>query len=103
LLAVKVYQLTGLFPSVEKYGMTSQMRRAVISISSNIAEGSSMSTAKDQARFYNMAYSSLMETLSQLLVAADLNWLVEKEVESLRIDIEKISNKLNALRNSIKG
>jgi four helix bundle protein len=59
-LAVMIYKVTSTFPDDEKYGLTSQMRRAIVSVSSNIAEGSSRNTKKDQAYFYGIAYSSLV-------------------------------------------
>ena len=99
-LVVDIYRLSKGFPSEEKYGLTSQIRRAAISVSSNIAEGSSRNTAKDQAYFYTMAYSSLMELLSQFLIAVDLKLITENELAEVRPQIEKVSNKLNALRNS---
>lgn len=99
-LVVDIYRLSQGFPTNEKYGLTSQIRRAAISVSSNIAEGSSRNTAKDQAYFYTMAYSSLMELLSQFLIAFDLELITENELAEVRPQIEKVSNKLNALRNS---
>ena len=100
-LVVRIYAITKTFPADEKFGLVNQMPRAAISISSNLAEGSGRSTAKDQAYFYNLSYSSLMELLNQLLVSSDLNWLSKEEMNSLRTDIEIISMKINALRKSI--
>jgi four helix bundle protein len=100
-LVVNVYKITEKFPSEERFGLINQMRRAAVSISSNLAEGSGRKTAKDQAYFYNMAYSSLMELLNQLLIAFDLKWIAEDEVKRLREEIEIISAKINALRKSI--
>lgn len=82
--------------------MVTQMRRAAISISSNIAEGSSRNTAKDQAHFYNIAYGSLMELLNQLIICVDVDIIKEKDILCFRNLIEQISNQLNALRNSLK-
>ena len=100
-LVVKIYIITKSFPSDEKFGIVNQMRRAAISISSNLADGSSRNTPKDQAYFYNMSYSSLMELLNQLLIAHDLNWLTQEEMTTIRADIEIISMKINSLRKSI--
>lgn len=100
-LAVLIYRITAKFPPEEKYGLASQLRRAAISVSSNIAEGSARSTAKNQAHFYTMAYSSLMEVLSQLLVAFDLKLISDQELSGIRPQVEKVSNKLNALRKAI--
>lgn len=57
---MKIYTITKVFPADEKFGLVNQMRRVAISVSSNIAEGCSRKTAKDQAYFYNMVYSSLI-------------------------------------------
>lgn len=102
ILNKQIYLLTSVFPSEEKYSMVTQMRRAAISISSNIAEGSSRNTAKDQAHFYNIAYGSLMELLNQLIICVDVDIIKEKDILSFRNLIEQISNQLNALRNSLK-
>ena len=102
-LVKKVYQITQGFPSEEKYGLTSQIRRAVISITCNLAEGSSRKSLKDQARFSTLAYGSLMEVLNQLIIAVDLKFLNEDSLMNIRPDIEKISNKLNKLTQSQKN
>jgi len=101
-LIKKVYQLTQGFPLEEKYGLTSQIRRAVVSITCNLAEGSSRQSLKDQARFSTLAYGSLMEVLNQLIIAVDLKYLDEDSLKNIRPEIEKISNKLNKLTKSQK-
>ncbi len=99
-LTKEIYVVTKNFPPEEKFGLSSQMRRAVISVSSNIAEGSSRKTVKDQARFYTIAFSSLVELLNQLILSLDLGFLTEQKYIELRTSIELISNQLNKLRNS---
>ena len=99
-LTLQIYRLTKTFPSDKKYGLTSQMRRAVVSVNSNIAEGSSRVSLKDQAHFYHLAYSSLMEVLSQVLISIELEYTSHNSENDLRAEISKISNQLNALRNS---
>ena len=99
-LIKKVYQITQGFPPEEKYGLTSQIRRAVISITCNLAEGSSRQSLKDQARFSILAYGSLMEVLNQIIIAVDLKYLDGEVLKNIRPDIEKISNKLNKLTQS---
>ena len=74
-LSVNIYKVTREFPDDEKFGIISQMRRAGISISSNIAEGSARFSGQDQARFYEIAYGSLMELLNQLIISVDLEYL----------------------------
>ncbi|MBK9939889.1 MAG: four helix bundle protein [Chitinophagaceae bacterium] len=67
-----VYKVTADFPADEKFGLISQLRRAAVSVVSNLAEGSARKSAKDQAHFYQMAYSSLIEVLNQLIISNDL-------------------------------
>ena len=93
-----VYSLTSSFPDHEKFGLVSQMRRASISISSNLAEGSTRTGSKDQAHFYQIAYSSSIELLSQIVVSNDLNFISTDNYNQVRNQIEKISYKLNSLR-----
>ena len=93
-----VYEETKKFPGDEKFGLVMQLRRAAISVSSNIAEGSSRMTAKDQAYFYNTSYSSLMEILSQIMVANDLGFL---ENESYEKNNRKNFTTKNNLRKSV--
>ena len=99
-LAVKIYKLTHQFPEEEKFGLISQMRRCSISISSNIAEGTSRSTGKDQIRFYEIAYGSLMELLNQAIVSADLKMLLVDGLMDIRLDIDSIAHKLTRLTKS---
>lgn len=98
LLVKAIYQLSKTFPSDEKFGMTSQIRRACISITCNIAEGSSRHSGKDQARFTELAFGSLLEVLNLLIAASDLEYITEDDINIQRPLIEEISNKLNALR-----
>lgn len=100
-LALLIYKETKHFPNEEKYGLVSQMRRAIVSVSSNIAEGSNRNTKNDQGHFYGIAYSSLMEVLSQTIIAFELEYLSTDKYEQIRNDVEKVSNKLNALRKSV--
>jgi len=95
-----IYLVTKKFPSDEKFGLTSQLRRASISVASNIAEGTSRKTNKDKAHFSTIAFSSLMEVLNQIIISKELKFLEETEYQTIRTELEKISNKLNALRKS---
>jgi four helix bundle protein len=70
-LAVWAYKVTKKFPEQEKFGLTMQMRRAAISIASNIAEGTSRKSARDQSHFSTMAYSSTIELLNDLIISND--------------------------------
>jgi len=95
-----VYELTAKLPEIEKFGLVMQMRRAAISVSSNLAEGSSRTSPKDQTHFYQMAYSSMMELLSQIIVSYDLQYISESNYSAIRQDIEGITYKLNSLRST---
>ena len=95
-----IYIVTRKFPEEEKFGLTSQIKRASISVASNLAEGTSRKTKKDKVHFTTISYSSLMEVLNQIIIAKDLNFINEDDYEIVRKSIEKIANKLNALRNS---
>jgi len=99
-LAILIYKITRDFPDDEKFGLVSQIRRAIVSVSSNIAEGSSRITHKDQAHFYSISFSSLMEVLSQVILSNDLEFITQQHYETVREDIESISIQLNALRNA---
>ena len=101
-LAKAIYQLTREFPSDEKFGLVSQIRRAAISVSSNIVEGSYRSSNKDKANFMNMAFGSLMELLSQVIISKDLEYINEEQYIELRAAIEKTSNKLASLSKYFK-
>ena len=95
-----IYEATRKFPDEEKFGLTSQMRRAAISVASNLAEGTSRKTNKDKAHYSTIAYSSLMELLNQVIIAEELNYIRKSIYQEIRDQIQKVSNKINALRNS---
>lgn len=88
-LATEIYSLTNKFPKEEIFGLTSQLRRAVISISSNIAEGAGRSSKKDTSRFIDMALGSLNEVESLLAVSFELSFIDAVGYESLK---EKLKN-----------
>jgi four helix bundle protein len=103
LLTKKIYIKTQSFPDSEKFSITGQIRRAIISVCSNIAEGSSRKSKKDQSHFYNMAFSSLMEVLNQLIISNDLEFLETQILIDLRNDIHTISLMLNRLISYLNG
>ena len=100
-LAKNIYLITNKFPNSEKYGLSSQIQRAAVSVSSNIAEGTSRSSAKEQNRFVEIAYGSLMETLSQLYLAVDFEYITNEDIDNIRPLIETISFQLSRLKKSI--
>jgi len=98
-----IYSITQQFPKEEKYGLTSQLRRASVSVSSNIAEGSTHWSKKDQARYYEIAFGSLIESLNQLILSHDLGFLKEIEIDHARHEIESMGRMLNALHKAVKN
>lgn len=100
-LTKTIYHLTMSFPDCEKFGLVSQLRRASISICSNIAEGTSRISDKDKAHFISISYSSAMEVLNQLILSYELDYINETNYLNCRNQINSITNKLNSLRNYI--
>lgn len=98
--AVAIYSTTKRFPDEEKFGLVSQMRRAAISISSNLAEGSAKHTGKEKARFTETAFGSLMELLNQIILSYDLEFIIEEQMINLRIMVDEIAVKSSRLRES---
>lgn len=74
-----VYRLTNKFPQMEEFGLTSQLRRSAVSVTSCIAEGFSRNTFKDKYNFYRMAQASLSEAQNQLIVAKDVGYIDESD------------------------
>jgi S23 ribosomal protein. len=98
----EVYSALKSFPQEERYILCPQIQRAAISVVSNIAEGVSRSSEKEKTRFLEIAYSSLMEVCCQLYIAYDLTYITKEQLAELKLSVDKISNKLNALIRSIK-
>lgn len=95
-----IYVLLRTFPDFEAYNITSQIRRAAVSVSLNIAEGSTRNSLKEQSRFTEIAYGSLLEVYCSLLLAKDLNYIRKEDFRNVSDKIKELSNKLNALKNS---
>lgn len=95
-----IYALTTKFPDSEIYGITGQMRRAGLSICSNLAEGSSRLSYKDKAHYSTMAYTSAMELINQLIISTELGYINPTTYIECRNRMASITNKINALRNS---
>jgi len=96
-LVIMVYKITKNFPKEEQFGLTSQLRRAVVSITSNLAEGFSRSSYKEKTQFYAVALGSLTEVQNQLLIAKDIGYLLEAEylaIENQTTVVSKICNGL---------
>jgi four helix bundle protein len=98
-----VYSATSSFPNDERFGLTSQMRRASVSVSSNVAEGTSRSSDADFARFVEIAYGSLMESVSQSFIANKQGFLAENPFRKLYHDADELSRMLSGLRGKLLG
>ncbi|MDZ7807763.1 MAG: four helix bundle protein [Gracilimonas sp.] len=89
-LATDVYNVTKSFPNEEKYGITSQIRRCSVSVPSNIAEGAGRGSKKEFKRFLNIAYGSIYELETQLLISINLGYLKTEIHEELSKEIDQI-------------
>jgi four helix bundle protein len=96
-----VYGITRTFPEAERFGLTNQMRRAAVSISSNLAEGSSRTSRPDFARFVEIATGSLFEVVSQAVISQRQDFLSETDFKQLYCACEKQSKMLSGLRKSL--
>ena len=96
-----IYKLVSSFPQEERYSLCDQIKRAAISVSSNIAEGCSRSSLKEQKHFIEIAYGSLMEVYCQLILAVDLNYISAAQLSDVKITTDRISKMLGSLRYSI--
>jgi len=96
-----VYSATKLFPNDERFGLTNQMRRAAVSISSNLAEGSSRNSRTDFARFVEIAAGSAFEVVSQAFVARKQGFLSEEDFKKIYKASEKLGKMLSGLRRSL--
>ena len=96
-----VYQVTRAFADDERFGLTSQMRRAAVSVSSNIAEGSARFSRPDFARFLEIASGSLLEVVSQSFVARRNGFLSESDFQQIYRAAEEQGRMLSGLRNSL--
>lgn len=99
-LVVAVYNLLDRFPKFEKYALCDQIRRAVVSVPSNIAEGSGRISLREKIHFLEISYGSLMETFNQLLIAVELSYITEESVEAVKPTIDEVARMINGLRNN---
>lgn len=99
-LTILIYKITDNFPDEEKYGIISQIRRAVVAIPSNIAEGSTRMSDKDTMRFIDIAIGSLAELDTQMIIAERLNYY--QGYEKLKLKIDKVFALLRGFKNYLK-
>ncbi len=97
-----IYRITQAFPPEERFGLTSQLRRAAVSIASNIAEGTSRSSRADLRRFIEFAYGSLMESVSELQIAKRQRLLSDEAFEDTYNSAETLARMLSGLHRTFK-
>ena len=102
-LCLETYRITARFPKEERYGLTSQIRRAAVSIPSNIAEGYGRKTTLDYVRMLYISYGSVCELETQVLLAGDLDLIEKDELATLQKDIAEIERMLKALIKSLEN
>lgn len=102
-LVIMVYKLLKLFPKEENYALCDQLRRAVISVPSNLAEGSGRTSAKDQAHFLEMAFGSLMEVDCQIDIAHELEYIEQDDLDAISLQICRVAAMLSGLRRKCLG
>lgn len=96
-LSKRVYLSTKQFPAEEKFGITSQIQRASVSIASNIAEGAGRGTNKDFVHFLNIALGSAFELETQILLSKELNYIDEDDMKCIINELHMIQPRLNSL------
>ena len=101
-LNLEIYRLTQKFPAAENYGLTSQMRRASVSTTANIAEGAGRNSDRDFAHFLEQAYASLMELASHAYLATDLGFAAATAIDDLLKRINGLAMRVAALNRSLK-
>lgn len=100
-LVREVYCLTSKFPIDERFGLTNQLNRAIVSVPSNIAEGCGRPSFKERIHFLEIAYGSLMESMTQIILASDLKYISDKELNSIRVKIIEVAKMINGLRKNL--
>ena len=98
----QIYTTTTTFPDSEKFGLTNQLRRASVSVPSNIAEGCSRSSNKDFSRFIEISIGSIYEIETQLLIAFDLGYINQTKLDELLYNLDIIIKKTSKFRSTLK-
>jgi four helix bundle protein len=101
-LSTKIYELTRGFPSSEKYGLCSQIRRAAVSVPANIAEGRGRGSTKDFLRFLGIAQGSLAEVATFVVIAEKLGYLQRSSSNEITLEIEELTKMLYGLQRSLR-
>lgn len=98
----EVFRLTTSFPYEQNYALIPQIRRAALSVPSNISEGAGRLGSKEFVHFISIAYGSLMETMNQLILAEDMGYVTEEMMVKLRLDVAEIARMLTVLKKKVE-
>ena len=100
---VSIYRLTDRFPEEEKFGLTSQLRRAAVSVAANVAEGAAKTSQKDFRRYLSNLQGSTSEIETELLIARRLNYLDDSDFRILSKDLDDVGRMITGLSRSLAG
>ena len=98
-----IYLVTRKFPKEELFGLTSQIRRATVSIALNIVEGSGRGTDKDFAHFLDVSFGSALEVEAQIILSLDLEFITDEEYDILNLKIQEIQKMIKKLTDSLRN
>lgn len=101
-LVKNVYLLQNTFPKEERYALGDQIRRAAVSITANLAEGSGRQSPKEKIHFIEIAFGSMTEVFCELQTACDLNYIKTEQLDALRPQFTEVAKMLSGLRNSLQ-
>ena len=102
-LVKTIYSVLAAYPSNEQYALCDQLRRASVSVPSNIAEGMIRSSDKEKAHFIEISYGSLMEVLCQMEISKELNYVTEEQMKDIENQITIIAKQLSKLRTTLSN
>ena len=102
-LVREIYRHLDKFPNTEKYALCDQIRRAAISVPSNIAEGSGRASTKERIHFLEIAYGSLLEVYNQFIIAEDLNYIPHSTLEELKPQFTEVAKMISGWRKNLKA
>ncbi|WP_315545683.1 four helix bundle protein [Prevotella koreensis] len=103
LLVTSIYNVVKCFPIEDRYALSDQLRRAIVSVPSNLAEGLSRYSRKEQLHFMELSYGSLMEVMCQIEISKSLGYINEELFYSIESDIIVIAKQLSGLRKSLQA
>lgn len=100
--ASEIYRIVGYFPQSEQFALSQQLTRAAVSVTANIAEGSSRSSQKEFSRYIEVAYGSLCEVIAELFIALDKNYLTSEAFDQLYSKSEELGKMLSKFRGTLE-